>query len=329
MTEALDQVLADIAKTHGKESISRLGDEETVDIEVIPTGSLTLDLALGVGGIPRGRIVEIFGPESAGKSTLAQTIAGMAQIDGQEAAYIDVEHAFDPGYASDLGIDTERLIISQPSSGEQALDIVEALVISGEIACVVIDSVAALVPQAEIDGSMGKAHVGLQSRLMSQALRKLTPLASATGTSVIFINQLRERIGVSFGNPEYTPGGKALKFYASVRIDLRSQARIKDGDKVIGRKTKARVIKNKVGQPFKEAFFDIMFTRPRGINTVGCLFDAAVDQEIIEKNGAWFLYEGEQIGHGRIKCIDVLREEVTLRNKIEIAMKDMYAMSTT
>jgi recombination protein RecA len=295
--KALDMALSQIEKQFGKGSIMRMGEREVEAIPAISTGALSLDLALGIGGLPRGRIVEIYGPESSGKSTLAMHVVAEAQRNGGVCAYVDAEHAMDPIYAQAIGMDIDGLLISQPDTGEQALEITDMLIRSGAIDVVVIDSVAALTPRAEIEGEMGDTHVGLQARLMSQALRKLAGTLHKTNTIAVFINQLREKIGVMFGSPETTPGGRALKFYSSVRLDIRRIESIKDGVEVVGNRTRVKVVKNKVAAPFKQCEFDIMYGR--GISREGSVLDIAVDQDIVKKSGAWYTYEGEQLGQGR------------------------------
>ena len=315
---ALDLALSQIEKQYGQGAIMKMGEvTPNMTIAAIPTGSLSLDIALGIGGIPRGRVTEIYGPESAGKSTLAQHVIGQAQRGGGAVAYIDVEHSLDPTYAQDLGINTEDLLISQPDTGEQALEICEALVRSNAIDCIVIDSVAALVPRAEIEGEMGDTHVGLQARLMSQALRKLTASISRTSTSVIFINQLREKVGVVFGNPEVTPGGRALKFYSSVRIELRGIETIKKGTTVLGRRVRAKIVKNKVAAPFRTAEFDIMFTPPRGISRSADVVDLGAESGILRKSGAFYSYGDLRIGQGREAAKAFLYENLDILEAIE------------
>ena len=318
--KALDAVFGAIEKQYGKGSIMKLGQAPHVDVDAIPTGSLTLDLALGVGGIPKGRVVEIYGPESSGKTTVALHVVAEAQRRGGEAAFIDAEHALDPVYAKNLGVDIDNLIVSQPDTGEQALEIAEALVRSGALDVVVIDSVAALVPKAEIEGEMGSAHVGLLARLMSQALRKLTGITSKSGTAVIFINQIREKVGVVYGNPETTPGGRALKFFASVRMEVRRQEPIKNGTEIIGNKTKVKVVKNKVAPPFKEAEFDIMYGQ--GISKIGNILDMATNFDIIKKSGAWFSYEGERLGQGRDNVKKYMEENPDFAQEIERKVRE-------
>ena len=295
--KALDMALSQIEKQYGKGSVMRMGEKGTMRVETIPTGALALDLALGVGGLPRGRVVEIYGPESSGKSTLAMHVVAEAQRNGGICAYVDAEHAMDPVYARAIGVDIDELLISQPDTGEQALEITDMLVRSGALDVVVIDSVAALTPRAEIEGEMGDSHVGLQARLMSQALRKLTANLNKSNTICVFINQLREKIGVMFGSPETTPGGRALKFYSSVRLDIRRIESIKDGVEVVGNRTRVKVVKNKVAPPFKQCEFDIMYGK--GISREGSLLDIGVDLGLVKKSGAWYTYEGEQLGQGR------------------------------
>ncbi len=319
--KALNAVFGAIEKQYGKGSIMKLGEAPHVDVDAIPTGSLTLDMALGVGGIPKGRVIEIYGPESSGKTTVALHVVAEAQARGGEAAFIDAEHALDPVYAKSLGVDIDNLIVSQPDTGEQALEIAEALVRSGALDVVVIDSVAALVPKAEIEGEMGGAHVGLLARLMSQALRKLTGITAKSGTAVIFINQLREKVGVIYGNPETTPGGRALKFFASVRLEVRRQEAIKNGTELIGNKTKVKVVKNKVAPPFKEAEFDIMYGQ--GISKVGNILDMATNYDIIQKSGAWFAYRGERLGQGRDNVKKYMEENPEFTAEIEAQVRRM------
>jgi len=315
-SKALDIAVGQIEKQFGKGSIMRLGQRGAIaPIEVIPTGAISIDYALGIGGMARGRGVEIYGPESSGKTTLALQVIAEAQRAGGMAAFVDAEHALDAQYAQKLGVDVENLLVSQPDHGEQALEIVEVLIRSGGVDVVVVDSVAALVPKAEIEGEMGEAQMGLQARLMSQALRKLTGVVSKSKTTLIFINQLREKIGVMFGNPETTTGGRALKFYASVRIDIRRIASIKDGDHVIGGRTRVKVVKNKLAPPFREAEFDVMYGE--GVSREGDLLDLAVDRRIIEKSGAWFAYGGERLGQGRENAKQFLKENPDIRQIIE------------
>ncbi|HVF33311.1 MAG TPA: recombinase RecA [Acidimicrobiales bacterium] len=308
--KALEMALGQIDKQYGKGSIMRMGDKEIVPMACVSTGALALDLALGIGGLPRGRVVEIFGPESSGKSTLAMHVVAEAQRNGGICAYIDAEHAMDPQYAKNIGLDIDNLLISQPDTGEQALEIADMLIRSGALDVLVIDSVAALTPRAEIEGEMGDTHVGLQARLMSQALRKLTANLNKSQTICIFINQLREKIGVMFGSPETTPGGRALKFYSSVRLDIRRIESIKDGVEVVGNRTRVKVVKNKVAPPFRQAEFDIMYGK--GISREGSVLDVAVDIGIVKKSGAWYTYDGEQLGQGREKVKEFLGESPEL-----------------
>lgn len=320
--KALEMALGQIEKQFGKGAVMKLGENTHMNIETIPTGAMGLDIALGVGGVPRGRIVEIFGPESSGKTTVALHIVAEAQKAGGEAAFIDAEHALDPVYAKKLGVNIDNLIVSQPDTGEQALEIAEALVRSGAIDVIVIDSVAALVPKAEIDGEMGDAHVGLQARLMSQALRKLSGVINKSKTTAIFINQLREKVGIMFGNPETTPGGRALKFYSSVRLDVRRVESIKQGTEVIGNRTKVKVVKNKVAPPFKEAEFDIIYGK--GISKEGSILDVAVSLDIVNKSGAWFSYNNQKIGQGRENAKQFLMENTEVLKEIENKIRENY-----
>jgi recombination protein RecA len=317
--KALGIALAQIEKQFGKGSVMRLGDDSRPPIAVIPTGSIALDVALGIGGLPRGRVIEIYGPESSGKTTVTLHAVASVQAAGGIAAFIDAEHALDPEYAKALGVDTDALLVSQPDTGEQALEIADMLIRSGAIDLVVIDSVAALVPRAEIEGEMGDSHVGLQARLMSQALRKITGALSNTGTTMIFINQLREKIGVFFGSPETTTGGKALKFYASVRLDIRRIESLKDGGDVIGNRTRVKVVKNKVAPPFKQAEFDILYGQ--GISREGSLIDVGVEQGIVRKSGAWYTYDGEQLGQGKENVRTFLKENPDLADEIDLKIK--------
>ncbi|MGE5597595.1 MAG: recombinase RecA [Hyphomicrobiales bacterium] len=315
---ALEMALGQLEKQYGRGTVMRLGEKQAqMTVAAISSGSLALDIALGVGGIPRGRVTEIYGPESAGKSTLAQHVIAEAQKAGGTAAYIDVEHAMDPTYARDLGIRIEDLLVSQPDTGEQALEICEALVRSNAIDCIVVDSVAALVPRAEIEGEMGDSHMGLQARLMSQAMRKLVPTISQTSTAVIFINQLREKVGVVFGNPEVTPGGRALKFYSSVRIELRRVESVKRGTDVVGNRVKAKIVKNKVAPPFKQAEFEIMFEPPRGISRVGDIIDLGVETGILSKSGAFYSYGDQRIGQGRENAKQFLLDNPDVAQELE------------
>ena len=313
--KALETVLAQIDKNYGKGSVMRLGDRPATKIETIPTGSIAMDVALGIGGFPRGRVVEIYGPESSGKTTVALHAVANVQKAGGIAAFIDAEHALDPAYAEKLGVDTDSLLVSQPDTGEQALEIMDMLVGSGSIDIIVIDSVAALVPKAEIEGEMGDSHVGLEARLMSQALRKITGRLSHTNTTAIFINQLREKIGVFFGSPETTTGGKALKFYGSVRVDVRRIETLKDGANPVGNRTRAKIVKNKMAPPFKQAEFDILYGE--GISTEGGLIDMGVEHNIVKKSGAWFTYEGDQLGQGKENSRRFLKDNPELAEEIE------------
>src|SRR6476620_4377507 len=319
-SKSLDAVMAQIEKQHGKGAVMRLGDDVRPPIEVIPTGSIALDVALGIGGLPSGRVVEIYGPESSGKTTVALHAVASAQKNGGIAAFIDAEHALDPDYAKKLGVDTDALLVSQPDTGEQALEIADMLIRSGALDIIVIDSVAALVPRAEIEGEMGDSHVGLQARLMSQALRKIAGALNQTKTTAIFINQLREKIGVMFGSPETTTGAKALKFYASVRLDVRRIETLKDGTEAVGNRTRVKVVKNKVSPPFKQAEFDIIYGL--GISKEGSLIDLGVDQGIVRKAGAWYTYEGDQLGQGKENARNFLRDNPDLANEIEKRIKE-------
>ena len=321
--KALETCIAQIEKNYGKGAIMRLGDDIPVNVDAIPTGSLSLDLALGIGGVPRGRIIEIYGPESSGKTTVALHVVAEAQKAGGTAAFIDAEHALDPVYAKALGVDIDELYVAQPDNGEQALDICEALVRSGAIDVVVIDSVAALVPKQEIEGDMGDSHVGLQARLMSQALRKLAGVISKTNARAIFINQLREKVGVMYGNPEVTTGGKALKFYASVRMDIRKSEPIKDGSNVIGNRTKIKIVKNKVAPPFRSCTVDMIFGE--GISQASSLLELAVEREIIKKAGAWYSYNGNRIGQGRENTVKYLKENPEFYAEIDKRIRDEFA----
>ncbi|MGH3694230.1 MAG: recombinase RecA [Pseudonocardiaceae bacterium] len=318
--KALEIALVQIEKQCGKGSVMRLGEEGRAPVEVIPTGSIALDVALGIGGLPRGRIVEVYGPESSGKTTVALHAVANAQRAGGIAAFIDAEHALDPDYAKSLGVDTDALLVSQPDTGEQALEITDMLIRSGALDVVVIDSVAALVPRAEIEGEMGDAHVGLQARLMSQALRKITGALSTSGTTAIFINQLREKVGVFFGSPETTTGGKALKFYASIRLDIRRIETLKDGSDAVGNRTRVKVVKNKCAPPFKQAEFDILYGH--GISKEGSLIDLGVEQGIVRKAGAWYTYEGDQLGQGKENARKFLADNPDIAAEIEKRIKD-------
>ena len=323
--KALDIAMAQIEKNFGKGAVMKLGEVGDVSIDTIPSGALSLDIALGIGGFPRGRIIEIFGPESSGKTTVALHAIAEAQKQGGIAAFIDAEHALDPVYARNLGVDVDNLIVAQPDTGEQALEIAEQLVRSGAVDIITIDSVAALVPKAEIDGEMGDSHVGLQARLMSQALRKLTGVLNKSNTVAIFINQLREKVGVMFGNPETTPGGRALKFYASVRLDVRKQEAIKVNGEVMGTRTKVKVVKNKVAPPFREAVFDIVYGK--GISNEGCVLDLATDMNIVDKSGAWFAYNGQKIGQGRENAKASLTQNPDVMKEIEGKVRENFNMA--
>ncbi|NMM95920.1 DNA recombination/repair protein RecA [Bifidobacterium sp. DSM 109960] len=321
---ALDTALAQVEKSFGKGSAMRLGDRPEQNVEVIPTGSLALDMALGIGGLPKGRIVEVYGPESSGKTTLALHVVANAQKAGGVAAFIDAEHALDPVYARKLGVDTDSLIVSQPDNGEQALEIADMLIRSGALDVIVIDSVAALVPKAEIEGDMGDSHVGLQARLMSQALRKMTGALAQAGTTAIFINQLREKIGVFFGNPETTTGGKALKFYSSVRLDIRRIQTIKNGDEAVGNRTRVKVVKNKMAPPFKSAEFDMLYGE--GISREGSALDMAIQVGVVKKSGSWFTYEGDQLGQGRENVRKFLKDNPAITEEIENKVKAEFGL---
>jgi len=325
--KAIELALSQVEKQFGKGSIMKLGENAKLNVEAISTGSIDLDIALGIGGVPRGRIVEIYGPESSGKTTVALHIIAEAQKNGGEAAFIDAEHALDPVYAKNLGVDINNLIVSQPDTGEQALEIAETLVRSGAIDVIVVDSVAALVPKAEIDGEMGDAHVGLQARLMSQALRKLAGAISKSKTTAIFINQLREKVGVMFGNPETTPGGRALKFYSSVRLEVRKVDNLKQGNDIVGSRTRVKVVKNKVAPPFKMAEFDIMYGE--GISKEGSILDAAVNNDIVEKSGAWYSYGDIRIGQGRENAKQFLKENPALTAEIEAKIRELFNMGAS
>ena len=323
--KALDAALAQIEKQFGKGSVMKLGDSKAnMNIETVPTGSLSLDIALGLGGVPKGRILEIYGPESSGKTTVALHMVAEVQKRGGIAGFIDAEHALDPVYAKNIGVDIDNLYISQPDNGEQALEIAETMVRSGAVDIIIVDSVAALVPKAEIDGDMGDSHVGLQARLMSQALRKLTGVISKSNCSVIFINQLREKVGIMFGNPETTTGGRALKFYSSIRLDVRRIEALKQGGEVIGNRTRVKVVKNKVAPPFKEAEFDIMFGK--GISQEGDILDLAANNNIISKSGAWYAYEGNKIGQGRENTKNYLREHPEMMAEVERKVREHYGL---
>jgi len=325
--KVLDSAIAQIEKQYGKGSIMRLGSRDIlVPVSVIPTGALSLDAALGVGGFPRGRVVEVFGPEAGGKTTLALHVIAEAQKMGGQAAFIDAEHALDPTYARRLGVDVDNLLVSQPDNGEQALEIAETLIRSGGVDVVVVDSVAALVPKAELEGEMGEPQMGLQARLMSQALRKLTAIVSKSRTCLVFINQIREKIGVLFGNPETTTGGRALKFYASIRLDIRRIQAIKEGDRVVGSRTRGKVVKNKVAAPFREAEFDILYGE--GVSREGDLLDLGVDKGILEKSGTWISFGGERLGQGRENARLFLKENTDIRDKLEAALRKKLGLAT-
>ncbi len=323
--KTLDQVLADIEKQFGKGAVMKLGDHPTTKIDVISSGSIALDVALGIGGYPKGRIIEIYGPESSGKTTFALHAIAEAQRAGGKVAFIDAEHSLDPKYAANLGVNTDDLLLSQPDNGEQALEICEALVRSGAISVVVIDSVAALVPQAEIEGEMGDSHVGLQARLMSQALRKLSGIISKTNTIAIFINQLREKVGVIFGNPEVTPGGRALKFYSSIRLEIRRSEQIKNGENIVGNKTNIKVVKNKMAPPFKSCTVDI--TYGYGVSKEGEIVDLASEVNILEKTGAWYSYKGEKLGQGKENVKELLKNNHQLCDELEAKVRDYYGIA--
>ncbi|WP_124055022.1 recombinase RecA [Arcanobacterium ihumii] len=326
-SKALEVALGQIDRQFGKGSAMRLGDTPPQQVKVIPTGSLALDIALGIGGLPRGRVIEIYGPESSGKTTVALHAVASAQREGGIAAFIDAEHALDPEYAKKLGVDTDALVVAQPDTGEQALEIADMLIRSGALDIIVIDSVAALVPKAEIEGEMGDSHVGLQARLMSQALRKITGALSASGTTAIFINQLREKIGVFYGNPETTTGGKALKFYSSVRLDVRRIETLKEGSNPVGNRTRVKVVKNKMAPPFKQAEFDILYGQ--GISTEGGIIDMAVEAGIVRRSGAWYTYEGDQLGQGKEKARQFLRDNPEIAEEIETKVKTQLGIGLT
>jgi recombination protein RecA len=323
-TKAADVAMTQIERQFGKGAIMRLGERTKVNVDIISSGSVSLDAALGIGGLPRGRIVEIYGPEASGKTTLALHVIAEAQKSGGLAAFVDAEHALDPTYAKNLGVDTVNLLVSQPDSGEQALEIVETLVRSGALDVIVIDSVAALVPRAEIEGEMGDSHMGLQARLMSQALRKLTGTVSKSNTCVVFINQVREKIGVMFGNPETTTGGRALKFYTSIRIDIRRIATIKEGQDIVGNRTKAKVVKNKLAPPFRDAEFDIMYSK--GISKTGDILDLAVNNNIIQKSGTWFSYGDDRLGQGRENVKRYLEENEKLLTELDLKVREKIGL---